>query len=277
MSYEGKSALAPDETSCRYGESRLQCRGPLRDPGPGYLVFMGTHETYGRFVPEPFVSLVERDLGRDCVNLGCLNGGLEAYLQDDDLLSMARGADLAVIQVSGAQKLSNPFYRVHPRRNDRFLTATQELMTLFPEMDFTEFHFNNHLLLSLYRCAPERFQTVRAALEQTWLLRMRTLIRSIGVPVMLLWLRYDPQNSSQSFASLGERPRLVTRGMLDALGPDCAGLVEIPVAASAAAGETAHMRCTSLELPGAGQLIGPAMHRVIADRLLAEPALRRGQ
>lgn len=274
MSYEGKSARAPDETSCRYGASRLQCRGPLRAPEADYLVFMGGAETYGRFVADPFVSLVERDLGRDCVNLGCVNGGLEAYLQDDDLLTMARGADLAVIQVSGAQNLSNRFYRVHPRRNDRFLNATPELRALFPDVDFTEFHFNNHLLGSLYRRSPERFQTVRAVLEQTWLLRMRTLIQSIGVPVMLLWLRYDQHNASHSLASYGEKPRLVRRDMLDALALDCAGLVEIHVAASGAAGETADMRCTPLELPGAGQLIGPAMHRIIADRLLAESALR---
>ncbi len=274
MSYEEKGALAPEEISCRYGASRLQCRGPLRDPGRGYLAFLGGQETYGRFVADPFVSLIERDLGRDCVNLGCLNGGLDAYLQDDDLLSITRGADLAVIQVSGAQNLGNSYYRVHPRRNDRFLTATPELRALFPEVDFTEFHFNTHLLLSLYRRSPERFATVRAALEQTWLLRMRALIAAIDVPVMLLWLRYAGPEAAQKVAPLRANPLLIRRDMLDALGRECAGLVEVAVAASEAVGEVGQMRCTPLQRPGAGQLIGPAMHRVIADRLLAEPALQ---
>ncbi len=35
----------------------------------------------------------------------------------------------------GAQNLSNRFYAVHPRRNDRFLRASTLMKTIFREVD----------------------------------------------------------------------------------------------------------------------------------------------
>ena len=54
-----------------------------------------------------------------------------------------------MIQVSGAQNLSNRFHAVHPRRNDRFLRASTLLKTIYRDVDFTEFNFTRHLLTTL--------------------------------------------------------------------------------------------------------------------------------
>lgn len=272
MSFESRDTAAPEEISCSYGASRLQCRGPLRRPAPGYVAFLGGDETFGRFVPEPFVALVESGLGRDCVNLGCVNGGLDAYLHDEDLLAMAGAADLVVIQPLAAQNLGNRFYRVHPRRNDRFLMAEPGLAALFPEVDFTEFHFINHLLAGLNRVSPERFAQVRAELQRTWVARMRSLVKAINVPALLLWLRYEQASGADGTEPPGELVPL-TRGMLDAAGS--ARVLDIPVMSSAAAGELAGMTCPPFRLAVAERLIGPAMHRAIAARLLAEPMLQQ--
>lgn len=263
MSYEDKGAYASDIGSCRYGASRLSCRGPLRDPQPGYVAFLGGSETYGKFVDTPYVGMLEQDLGRDCINLGCANTGLDAYLQDRDLLNLARGADLAVVQIMGVQNLSNPFYRVHPRRNDRFVAPTPRLAALYPEVDFTEFHFNKHLLATLERVSPKRFLTVQDVLRRCWAMRMRQLTKRLRVPLLMVWLRYDCMGDVRC----GPRPLLVTREMLAALG---APVVEVPVGTSLETGDLAQMNCAPFESPAAGQLIGPAMHRIIADRVLPE-------
>ncbi len=70
------------------------------------------------------------------------------------------------MQAVGLANLSNTFYSVHPRRNDRFLGATPRLRALYPEMDFTDFAFARHLLHSLSALASRRFSEVTAQLHQ---------------------------------------------------------------------------------------------------------------
>ena len=64
------------------------------------------------------------------VNLGCLNAGPDVYLNDPEILRIASKADVTVLQVVGAANLTNRFYTVHPRRNDRFLHASPWLQTV---------------------------------------------------------------------------------------------------------------------------------------------------
>ena len=55
----------------------------------------------------------------------------------------------------------NRFYAVHPRRNDRFLRPSAKIEALFPEIDFTEFSFNRHMLSALESVSADRFGQVR--------------------------------------------------------------------------------------------------------------------
>ena len=88
------------------------------------MAFLGGSETYGKFIQDPFPDLVERALGMTCVNLGYMNAGVDAFIHEAEVLSLAAAAEITVIQLMGAQNMSNRLYRVHPRRNDRFLTAS---------------------------------------------------------------------------------------------------------------------------------------------------------
>ena len=121
MSIEIPGASALDIEPCRYGASKLVCRGPLRRPEKPYFAFLGDGETFGKFVRRPFAGLVELATGQPCVNLGGANTGLDAYLADPDILEIAANSETAVVQAMGPQNLTNRFYRVHPRRNDRFI------------------------------------------------------------------------------------------------------------------------------------------------------------
>ncbi len=269
MSYESTGAAALGGPTCRYGVSRLLVRGPRRELDRPYLAFLGGAETFGRFVEAPFPALVEESLGRVCVNLGCVNAGLDAFIHDPEAMRIAQGAEMVVIQLPGAQNLSNRFYRVHPRRNDRFLGASQILTAIYPEVDFTEFHFTRHLLGALRGVSEERFALVRSELEQAWLARMRLKIRAIGRPICLLWLRYCEGMDSD----LGPEPLFVSAEAVALLRRDVAELVEVEVMAAGMAGEIGDMSAIAASAPAAAHLAGPSAHREIAARLSA--ALQR--
>jgi len=267
MSMHVTGAAALDDPICRYPGSELPVRGPCADLGAPYTAFLGGSETFGRFVAAPFPALVDRRLGRSCVNLGCMNAGLDAILGDAGVMRIAAGARLAVVQLPGAQNLSNLYYRVHPRRNDRFLAPTRRLAALYPEVDFTEFHFTKHLLSTLHRRAPDRFAPLREELRAVWVARMAQLLQALGGRALLLWLQYDDPRPRAGDA-LGPEPLLVTRAMIDRVKPHARGLVEVPVApAGELAGETRKMAFGPLQAPTAEHMLGPAMHARIAARL----------
>ena len=129
----------------------------------------------GNLSENPFSELVENELRMTCVNLGCMNAGIDAFVHDPELLQLASRAEITVIQVMGAQNMSNRFYRVHPRRNDRFLTASTMMKSVFRDVDFTEYHFTRHMLCDVANRAEDRFSFVRSELRTAWSSRMKTV------------------------------------------------------------------------------------------------------
>lgn len=229
------------------------------------MAFMGGTEVYGRFVDRPFVSHLEETLGQACVNLGSINAGLDSFVNDEELKQVARGADLTVLQVLGAQNLSNRMYRVHPRRNDRFLQASDTLSALYNEVDFTEFHFNKHLLTGLEACSADRFIAVQAELEIAWVKRMTRMIDELDGRVVLLWLRYELDKGVNERGLLGHEPALIESAMIDALRPQVQGVIELPVQTAGAADDVDGMVLGQMDLPAAGHMIGPMEHMRIAN------------
>lgn len=270
MSYELTSASALLSDPCRYPGSKLLVRGPERDLGTDYVAFVGGTEVYGRFIRRPFVAAVEEALDTDCVNLGCTNGGLDSFLRDPGTLAIAARADLTVMQVLGAQNLCNRYYRVHPRRNDRFLSATPDLMGLYPEVDFTEFHFNRHLLQVLQEVSADRFEQVREALQEAWVEGMSRMVDRLEGRVALLWLRYDLDADQVRDDVFRHEPLMVDRAMVDALIPRVKGVIELPVQTSGQCGDTEGMLFSPLEFPTAKLMLGPAEHARIAQTVALE-------
>lgn len=268
MSFELKGANALGEVPCRYGTSKLVFRGPPRELDSPYFTFLGGSETYGKFVPAPFASLIEQAVGRPCVNLGCGDAGLDTFLQDPEIMKIAAGSEFAVVQVMEAQNLSNKFYRVHPRRNDRFLEPSALLARIFGEVDFTEFNFNRHLLRTLWRISPARFSCVREELQTRWLARMQVLLAQLKRKPVLLWLRYMDDAGQDANGGLDAKPALVTREMLDQLAGDIHDLIEVDVAPAEKTGDIASMVFAPLQAPAAAQMIGPTAHVRIAQALL---------
>lgn len=211
---------------CQYGQSKLVFRGPKRSLGDDYIAFLGGSETYGRNVQQPFPEVIEQKLGVTCVNLGWPNAGIEVLLNDPALIKIASGAVATVLQVPGAVNLNTRYYKVHPRRNDRFIEAHQDLRDLFPTVDFTEFSFTRHMLSTLKQVSPVDFLHVQAELAAVWTDGMRRLIRAIGTPVVLLWLADRKPNEIWDRPDHDGDPVMVSREMIEAVYGDANGYLE---------------------------------------------------
>jgi len=230
MLYQRAGCAPRSLDRCRYDGSRLLFRGPRRRLEGEYVACLGGTETFGKYVAHPYPDLLEGLTGITCVNFGWPNAGVDVFANDRALLDCAGRARLCVLQVPCAVNMSNRYYRVHPRRNDRFLTATEPLEELFGEVDFTEFSFTRHMLGRLQAVSPDRFTRLRAELADAWVAGMKTLITRIGAPVVLLWLSARAPDEGADRPDIGADPALVNGEMLAALRGHVEDLVEIPIA-----------------------------------------------
>lgn len=267
MTYERSLAEGLNYFPCRYGTSKLIFRGPKQKLDGDYIAFLGGTEMYGKFVEIPVPAIVELESGIRSVNLGCVNAGLDAYVGDKSILSVCRGARVTVLQILGAQNMSNRFYMVHPRRNDRFLRASGQMLDLFPDLEFINLNFTRHLLTTLEHEAPDNFAIVRSELKSAWSARMRRLIAQIETPVVLLWLaRHSPDEAREHGLPLHD-PWFVDRAMLDALRPAVAGIVEVVATEDEVTAGRDELVYDPLEEAAAREMLGPVVSRRAATAL----------
>ncbi len=265
VAMQGQSGL--EYYPCRYGRSRVLFRGPRRRLKGDYIAFLGGTETYGRFIGTPFPVLVEKQIGLSCVNFGSINAGIDLYMHDPTVMQAVEAARLNVLQVLGAQNMSNRFYSVHPRRNDRFLRASTLLQALYPEVDFTDFHFNRHMLRQLRDVSEDRFEHVAGELRSAWLSRMKYLLGVMRGQTVLLWFA-QAQPTVLSSALEGD-PLFVDRGMIEALRPRVADVVIATPSDEAQGRGTKDMVFTEFEACAAAELMGPQSHEEAAKVLSA--------
>lgn len=260
---------------CRYGSSRMLFRGPRRRLDRPYLAFIGGTETYGKFIEKPFPALVEKVMRQPCVNLGCVNGGIDAFVNDPTIMDICNGADMTVVQVMGVNYLSNRFYSVHPRRNDRFLRASTVLQAIYGDVDFSEFSFTRHMLSALYAKSPERFDTVVNELRQAWVARMKNMLSQIGPRTILLWFSEDkmddtPWNERRN--QLQTDPLFVTRAMMEELRPQVKDIVVVNPSDKALSEGTQGMYFPPSQEPLASEMLGVSCHVEASAALV--PSLR---
>ncbi|MGC1495862.1 MAG: DUF6473 family protein [Sulfitobacter sp.] len=266
MTYDALGPGALDYLPCRYGTSKLLFRGPRRDLDRPYLSFIGGTETYGKFIKSPFPALVEESVGRTCVNFGLPNAGIDAFAHDSFVVNAAAKGDVTIIQVLGAQNMTNRFYAVHPRRNDRFVSASTLLSTIYREVDFADFHFNKHMLSRLLLVSPERFAAVRGELQQAWLARMRLMLGQIQGKKILLWCadHLPPKGGDNDKSALGADPLFITREMMDEMAAHVTKVVEVVASPQAIEAGTEGMIFSQMEAMAAAEIMGPIAHKEIA-------------
>ena len=269
MAYALPSEGALDYFPCRYGASNLMFRGPRRSLTRPYVAFLGGNETYGKFIPDPYPDLVEEEVGYGSVNLGCPNAGLDVYLNDPALTDIAARAEAVVLQVMGAANLSNRYYTVHPRRNDRFLGATPLLKTLYRDIDFTDFTFTRHLLFTLHAHAPDRFAVLAEELRQTWLARMKDLLARLPQRTLLLWIADQSPQAANRKTLQDQEPILVDVEMMAAIRPLARSYVEVITRPDARGKSLRNMAFAPSEVDAAAAVPGPEVHRDVS-KILAQ-------
>lgn len=243
-------------------------RGPKRDTERAFVSVFGGSEPYGKFVRAPFPDLLERALAMPVVNFGQQNAGIDVFLNDPQLMSIAAKSTLAVVQMLGPQNNSNHFYAVHPRRNDRFLMAKPALRALYPKVDFTEFHFTRHLLLTLQHQSPERFQILATELRQVWITHMRRLLAQMPCPKLLVWISETAPVAGRDANDLFANPMLIDSDMIAEIAPFATRVVQAIPSTEARVMGLEGMDFAPDDLPSAAASFGPYAHREICDILL---------
>jgi len=274
MSYEKQGAGALDYLPCRYGNSKLLFRGPRRRVEGDYVAVLGGTDTYGKFIERPYAARVEEQLKIPVVNLGCVNAGPDVYVNDSKVLDICAGARTTVIQVMGAHNMSNRFYAVHPRRNDRFLKASSLMKTVFRDLDCTEFNFTRHMLSSIKERWPDRFEIMVGELQDAWVARMSSLLSKIDGKTVLLWMSKNSPDEEivMDDPALGTDPLFVNRAMIEALRPLATDIVEVNLSLAASTAGTEGMAFSDLEAPAAKEVLSVQAHQEAADELA--PILR---
>ena len=213
MSIEQRGRMPLDYNPVALPGSVLRFRGPLATDRQPAVVCIGGSETFGRFISAPFPTQLDAAQGEPVLNLGVMNAGLDVLMSDPAILGALDDAEAVVFQIISAHNMSNRFYTVHPRRNDRFLTASAMLRTIYPQVDFTEFNFTRHMLSHLLSLSADRFEILRNELEAAWVARMTRFLDQIAAPVHLLWLS-NRSPDAEDDGDMSIDPLFVTSKML---------------------------------------------------------------
>jgi hypothetical protein len=267
MTYDPLGGGPLDYLPCRYGTSKLLFRGPKRRPDGTHVAVLGGTESYGKFIETPWPDMLEQVTGRQVVNLAQMNAGVDVYLNDRSVQDLCQQSHVTVIELMGAQNLSNRFYAVHPRRNDRFLRASTLMKTIYREIDFTEFHFTRHLLAGLRDASAEKFEMITGELKDAWVARMQKLIETVSGQVVLLWMADHPPGADSADPLARSGPLLVDARMIDVLRPRVSAVVEIVAGPEERAEGFGQMHFGEMDSSAAAELLGPVVHKRAAQRL----------
>ena len=269
MTYDVLGPGALDYLPCRYGTSKLTFRGPQRGMEAPYVAFIGGTQTFGKFIEQPFPLRVEHLTGVTSVNFGQVGAGLDVFATDPVVQEAARHARVTVVEVLGAANMNNPLYKVHQRRNDRFVWAAKDLRDLYPEVDFAQFNFTQHMLRDLHSRDAERFAQVLARLRRVWVRRMGRFLGNLKSPVVLVSFPNPDFNNAHSdewSKVVGSGPAFVTVDMVAALKGRVSGFVEVPVLPGPDTAQEG-LVFNPLEEAAAKLVATPAQHQLAADAL----------
>ena len=273
MTLENLSTGGIDYLPCRYGKSKMMFRGPKGSLDRPYVAVLGGTEIYGKFVELPLTDILGQHSDHAFINLGHPNAGLDAFLGDPAVLDICASAEMVVIEAPGAHNLSNRFYSVHPRRNDRFLKASSFLQSLYRDIDFAQFHYTRHLLHVLRENSRDKFALVVDELQSAWVARMRTLFGQINNCVCLLWLSDHPIPAICPTDPLGHGPLFVDRAMMDELSELADAVVEVAGTREEIEAGQSRMLFAPMEEPVAREMLGPVVHESAARQLQETLAL----
>lgn len=188
-------------------------RGPIPPPDAPFFSCIGSAQTLGVLVEQPYPALLETQIGLPAFNLGLGAIAPGAFLRMPKLLARASLGRFAIIQVMTAR--SEP--------NDRFeRTSHIEMMRdrrtgeVLPPLAAWD---------RIARDEPDRLADYAAQSRANWIESYRRLRAALPIPALLFWFAPTaPGNGTiasgaSAAALLGTFPQLVTADMLDHIRP----------------------------------------------------------
>ena len=199
----------------------LHVRGPKpRRLEPGrYLVCLGAAQTFGRFCPRPFPTILQERLGIPVLNVSHGGAGPAFYCGDNErLLAILNEASAVIVQVMSGRSDSSSLFEsdgvgYFRRRADGTYVGCDDA--------FSE------LIRSQPRAVCAR---VVEETRQSWCASYQRLLSGIKVPKILLWFATRTPFYRQGWRTLaelfGEFPQLVNPEMLADIKGHCERYVE---------------------------------------------------
>lgn len=198
----------------------LHIRGPRPDrlDAGGYFVCLGAAQTFGRFCPRPFPSILAERLRIPAVNISHGGAGPAFFDNNETLLSYLNGARFVILQVMSGRSESNSLFEsdgvgFYRRRSDG--------QSLGCDQAFAE--------LLKTQSMPKVLAVVEET-RQSWIESYRRLTVKIRVPKVLFWFAtrvpdYAPSVKNVS-GLFGAFPQLVNGRMVKDVGRQCDHYVE---------------------------------------------------
>jgi hypothetical protein len=197
----------------------------LRGPRPGsldagrYFACLGAAQTFGRFCPRPFPTLLGERLGLDVLNLGRGGAGPSFFSEENDgLIAYVNRARFAIVQVMAGRSESNSLFL---SKGLGYYTRVADGTSIGCDEAYRE-------LLEQHD-AP----FVRTIVEETranWIRSYRRLLSQIRVPTIMLWFSMRAPDYVEEYRSVealfGDFPQLVNRGMVEEVRASCTAYVE---------------------------------------------------
>ena len=135
------------------------------------------------------------------------------------------------------------------------------MKALFRDVDFTDFSFTRHMLLTLHAQSPDRFAILADELRATWLDRMKELMSRLPRRTILLWIADQPPQSAARGARLDQQPLLVDAEMMAAITPMARTYVEVISRPANRGQRLGSMAFALTEAQAAASVPGPEVHR----------------
>ncbi len=255
-------------------------RGPLRPPQTDVprrtVACLGSAATFGRHVRKTYSALLAESTGAHVINLGTAGGYPERYLQEPKILELCRQADLVVLELMAAKSYATDFYTpVEGHRGfgmvaESFAATNQIKSSLrfgVKSVSRTKAH-----AWAARNLSREELEKIRQQMLGPYRRDACTLIRSIGRPVVMLWLsrrsidaKWRPGSCKSWHCGF---PHFVDRETVTEIGRHAIGLVDITSITNETPEEQIkHTKAGDLVEWGNGYYASPEMHVEVARRL----------
>ena len=209
--YQGLDFEVCDYRMFCFSPSLMLFRGPrpavVDLTGGKYLTIFGAAQLFGRFHANPFHVMVQQQMGLPVLNLSVGGAGPEFYLKEEFMAAANHGRGV-VLQILSGRSIGCEEY---PGGRVTARTGSED-----PRRDRIE------LLKSIWLQDRQEAARLIEGWRVNYLDAMSRLIRSIRVPVFLVWMSSRRPSDwsvelSRNAPDFGSFPQLVSKDMVDEL------------------------------------------------------------